>query len=135
MRGLNRATILGFCGKDPEIKYAASGVAIANLSIATEESKKNASGEYESFTEWHKVVAFGKTAEVIKDYVKKGSKLYIEGRIQTRSWEQNNETKYMTEIVCNQMIMLDSQNKSSQPSQQQAPPVNSSTDDDQGLPF
>jgi single-strand DNA-binding protein len=108
-RGLNKVMIIGNLGNDPEIKYAPSGTAIANITIATTESRKNKDGEWEDVTEWHRVVMFGRQAEVCKDYLHKGSKVFIEGRLQTRSWEdQSGQRRYMTEIVGNQMLMLDS---------------------------
>lgn len=115
MRGVNRATILGNVGQDPEIKYTASGSAIANFSIATSEAwKDKQTGEQQQRTEWHRCSAFGKLAEIIGQYVKRGSKLYVEGKIQTRKWQdQNNQDRYSTEIVVNEMQMLDSRADSS----------------------
>lgn len=108
MKGVNRVILIGNLGQDPEIKYVASGTAIANLSIATSENRKNAQGEWTEHTEWHRIVLFGKTAEVAKDYLHKGSRIYIEGRLQTRSWDdQNGQKRYMTEIVGNNLVMLD----------------------------
>ena len=89
-RGLNKVLLIGNLGADPEIKYTPSGTAIANLRLATAESRKNSEGDWEDHTEWHRVVMFGRRAETCKDYLKKGSKIYIEGRIQTRSWENDN---------------------------------------------
>ncbi len=107
-RGLNKVMLIGNLGADPEIKYAASGTPIANIRLATAENRKNRDGEWEDTTEWHRVVMFGRQAEICKDYLKKGSKIYLEGRIQTRSWDdQGGQKRYMTEIVANQMIMLD----------------------------
>ena len=108
-RGLNKVLLIGHLGQDPEIKYSPSGTAIANLRIATSENKMNQSGEWEEHTEWHRVVMFGKTAETCKNYLRKGSKVYIEGRLQTRSWDdKDGQKKYMTEIVGFALIMLDS---------------------------
>lgn len=107
-RGLNKVLLIGNLGADPEIKYTPSGTAIANLRLATAESRKNSEGEWEDHTEWHRVVMFGRRAETCKDYLKKGSKIYIEGRIQTRSWDdQSGQKRYMTEVLGYQMIMLD----------------------------
>ncbi len=107
-RGLNKVLLIGNLGADPEIKYSPSGTAIANLRIATTENRKNKDGEWEEFTEWHRVVMFGKRAETCKDYLKKGSKIFIEGRLQTRSWEdQNGQKRYSTDIVGSTMLMLD----------------------------
>lgn len=113
-RGLNKVMIIGNLGADPEIKYAASGTAIANFNIATSENRKGRDGEWEEVTEWHRVVMFGRQAETCKDYLKKGSKVYIEGRLQTRSWEdQGGQKRYMTEIVGNSMLMLDGRDQDS----------------------
>jgi len=108
-RGLNKVMLIGNLGQDPEIKYSPSGTAIANLRIATTENKKGKDGSWEEQTEWHRVVMFGKTAETCKNYLHKGSKVYIEGRLQTRSWDdKDGQKKYMTEIVGFMLIMLDS---------------------------
>ncbi len=108
-RGLNKVLLIGNLGADPEIKYAPSGTAIATFNMATTENRKNRDGEWEDQTEWHRVVMFGKQAEFCKDYLHKGSKLFVEGRLQTRSWDdQSGQKKYMTEVVGNQMLMLDS---------------------------
>ena len=107
-RGLNKVMLIGNLGADPEIKYAQSGTPIANFNIATSENRKNSDGEWEDITEWHKVVMFGRQAEVCKDYLHKGSKIFIEGRLQTRSWDdQDGKKHYMTEVVGFNMVMLD----------------------------
>jgi single-strand DNA-binding protein len=100
-RGVNRVTILGNLGNDPELKYTASGSAIANLTVATsEEWKDKTTGESKSLTEWHRVVLFGKLAEVAGEYLRKGSQVYIEGQLRTRKWtDQSGQEKYTTEIV------------------------------------
>lgn len=100
-RGVNRVTILGNLGNDPEVKYTASGSAIANLNVATsEEWKDKTTGESKSLTEWHRVVLFGKLAEVAGEYLRKGSQVYIEGQLRTRKWTDNaGVEKYTTEIV------------------------------------
>ncbi len=108
-RGLNKVMLIGNMGADPEIKYSPSGTAIANLRLATNENRKNSEGEWEEKTEWHRVVIFGKQAEFCKDYLRKGSKIYVEGRLQTRSWDDKDGQKhYMTEVVGFNMVMLDS---------------------------
>lgn len=100
-RGVNKCIILGNLGNDPEVKYTASGSAIANLTVATsEEWKDKATGESKSLTEWHRVVLFGKLAEVAGEYLRKGSQVYIEGQLRTRKWtDQSGQEKYTTEIV------------------------------------
>jgi len=146
-RSLNKVMLIGNLGSDPEIKYAANGNAIANIRIATAESRKNRDGEWEDTTEWHRVVMFGRQAELCKDYLKKGSKIYVEGRLQTRSWEdQNGQRHYATEIVGFNMLMLDSRSQDtstgvtgpqgapvSEPSQ--APPAPDFPEAEDDLPF
>lgn len=109
-RGVNKVILIGNVGKDPEIRYSPNGSAVANLSLATSESWKDKNtGEKQEKTEWHKVVAFGKLAEIIGQYLKKGSQIYIEGKIQTRKWtDKEGKDHYTTEIVANQMQMLGS---------------------------
>ena len=122
--GVNKAIILGNVGNDPELKYTANGNAIANISIATSESwKDKQTGQKQEKTEWHKVSAFGRLAEIIGEYVKKGSKVYIEGKIQTRKWQdKNGEDRYTTEIVANELQLLDSRSDTqAQAPQQQIP--------------
>ncbi len=107
-RGVNKVILVGRLGKDPEIRYAQSGVAVTNFTLATnEEWMDKASGEKKEKTEWHRVVAFGKLGEICGKYLTKGKQVYVEGKLQTRSWEQDGATRYMTEIVADQMQMLD----------------------------
>jgi single-strand DNA-binding protein len=107
--GLNKAILIGNLGRDPEMRYTQSGVAVANFNIATSETWTNKEGEKETRTEWHRIVAFGKLGEICGEYLAKGRQVYIEGRIQTRDWEDKEGIKrYTTEIVANQMIMLGS---------------------------
>lgn len=107
MRSVNRATLLGNVGRDPEIKVTGGGTSVASFSIATSERYKDKSGEWQDRTEWHNVVAYGRNADIIRDYVRKGSKLYVEGRIQTRSWDGKDGSKqYRTEIVVDQVVLL-----------------------------
>ena len=110
MSSLNQAQIIGRLGKDPEVRYTSSGKAVANFSIATEEKWKNAAGEPQSKTEWHRCVAWGKLAEIIQKYVKKGNLIFVQGRIETRSWEKDGVKRYSTEIVVDRMQMLGSKN-------------------------
>jgi single-strand DNA-binding protein len=108
-RGINKVILVGNVGGDPEVRYMPSGSAVVNLTLATSESWKDKStGENVEKTEWHRVVFFNRLAEIVGEYVRKGSKLYVEGRLQTRSWEQDGAKRYATEIVANEMQMLDS---------------------------
>lgn len=121
-RGVNKVILVGNVGKDPETRYLPSGGAVTNLAIATSESwKDKATGQQQEKTEWHRVVFFNKLAEIVSEYVRKGSKLYIEGSLRTRSWEQDGQTKYATEIVASEMQMLDSSNGGAAASQSNAP--------------
>ena len=108
--GINKVILVGNLGKDPEVRYAASGSAIANITIATGESwKDKQTGEKQERTEWHRVVMFNRLGEIAGEYLHKGSKVYIEGRLQTRKWtDQSGMDRYTTEIVANDMQMLDS---------------------------
>src|SRR5690625_1587464 len=109
MSSLNKAMIIGRLGQDPDVRYTQSNTAVANLSIATSERYKDKQGEWKENTEWHRVVAWGRLAEICQEYLKKGSQVYIEGPIQTRQWEdKEGQTRYTTEIKALTMTMLDS---------------------------
>jgi len=109
-RGINKVILIGNLGQDPEVRFTPSGTAVANLNLATSDTwMDKQSGQRQERTEWHRVVLFNKTAEIAQQYLKKGSKVYIEGRLQTRKWQdQNGQDKYSTEVVANDMQMLDS---------------------------
>lgn len=110
MAGVNKVIIVGNLGNDPEVRYAQSGSAIANISVATSDSWKDKNtGEKQERTEWHRIVMFNRLGEIAGEYLKKGSKVYIEGKLQTRKWQdQQGNDRYSTEIVADQMQMLDS---------------------------
>ena len=106
-RSVNKVILVGNVGKDPEVKLLASGMSVANFTLATNERFKDKSGEFQERTEWHSLVAYQRLAEIVRDYTKKGSKLYIEGRIQTRSWDdKENQKHYKTEIIVNDLVLL-----------------------------
>ena len=107
-KSVNKVILLGNIGKDPEVKFLPSGMAVANFGLATSERFKDKGGEWQDRTEWHNVVAFGKVAEIIRDYVKKGSKLYVEGSLRTSSWEdkETKQKRYKTEIVVSDVTLL-----------------------------
>ena len=108
-RSVNKVMLIGNLGADPELRYTGSGTAVCNMRIATNESYKDASDQLVEKTEWHNVVAWARLAEICGEYLKKGSRIYVEGSLQTRSWEdQEGVTKYMTEIKIRDMMMLDS---------------------------
>ncbi len=148
-RGVNKVILIGNLGKDPEVRYAANGAAIANITLATSESWKDKNtGEQVEKTEWHRVVFFRRLAEIAGEYLKKGSKVYIEGKLQTRKWQdQSGQDRYTTEVVASEMQMLDSrggsasfdqsaapaQSQSQSAPQQQAPAPAGDFDDD--IPF
>ncbi|NKB77739.1 MAG: single-stranded DNA-binding protein [Gammaproteobacteria bacterium] len=107
-RGVNKVILVGNLGRDPEIRYTPNGAAVANVTIATSDSwKDKQSGENQERTEWHRVVFFNRLAEIVGEYLKKGSQIYIEGRLQTRKWQdQSGQDRYTTEIVASEMQML-----------------------------
>jgi single-strand DNA-binding protein len=109
-RGVNKVILIGNLGADPEVRYMPSGGAVANVRLATTDSwRDRQSGEQQERTEWHRVVFFGKLGEIVGEYLRKGSKVYVEGRLQTRKWQgQDGQDRYTTEIVANDMQMLDS---------------------------
>lgn len=108
-KSLNKVMLIGNLGADPEIRYSANGLAVASFSIATNESVKDSDGNMKERTEWHNIIAFGKLAEICGDYLKKGQKIYIEGSIRTRSYDDKNGIKrYVTEIYANDLVMLSS---------------------------
>ena len=109
-RGVNKVILIGNLGRDPEIRYMPNGGAVANLALATSEVwKDKTTGEQQEKTEWHRVVLFRRLAEIAGEYLKKGSKVYIEGKLQTRKWQDNQgQDRYTTEIVGNELQMLDS---------------------------
>ena len=133
MKTVNRVTLLGNVGKNPEVRAAPSGSIIANFSIATTDRYKDKAGEWKDEVTWHNLVAFKRTAEIIRDYVKKGSKLYVEGKIQTRSWDdkETGAKRYKTEILVNELSLLDS----GRPSERTVEAVVEQEVDDSDIPF
>jgi len=112
--GINKVILVGNLGQDPEIKYTAGGAAVTTLSLATSESWKDKdTGTDQEKTEWHRVVLWRRLAEIAGEYLKKGSKVYIEGQLQTRKWEQDGQTRYTTEVIGRDMQFLDSRGSSS----------------------
>ena len=107
-KGVNKVFLLGNVGKDPEIRSTAGGMTVASFSLATADRAKDAQGNWADKTEWHNLVCFQRTAEVVRDYVKKGTQIFIEGKIQTRSWDDktSGEKKYKTEILVNELTLL-----------------------------
>ena len=123
-RSVNKVILIGNLGQDPELRYTSAGVAVATFTMATNESWKDQDGNTQERTQWHNLVAWRKLAEICGEYLKKGSRIYIEGRLQYRNYDDKSGVKrYVTEIVIDQMMMLDSRNsgQSNGPSMQQAP--------------
>jgi len=142
--GINKVILVGNLGQDPEIKYTAGGAAVTTLSIATSDSWKDKdSGMDQERTEWHRVVLWRRLAEIAGEYLKKGSKVYIEGQLQTRKWEQEGQTRYTTEVIARDMQFLDSKGSSSVSSDQKGSEINDqsaadvpdSAIDDDDIPF
>jgi single-strand DNA-binding protein len=127
-RGINKVILIGNLGKDPETRYMPSGGAVTNLTLATSESwKDKQTGEQKENTEWHRVVFFNRLAEIAAEYLRKGSKVYVEGRLQTRKWQgQDGQDRYTTEIVANEMQMLDSRGSGGGGSYEAPPALSSS---------
>ena len=144
-RGANKVILVGNLGNDPETRFMPSGSAVTNITVATSESwKDKQTGQQQERTEWHKVAFFGKLAEIAGEYLKKGSKVYIEGSLRTRKWQgQDGQDRYTTEIVASEMQMLDSRgggHSEAKPVQQAAQQPQQSApaddfDDDSDLPF
>jgi len=145
-KGINKVILIGNLGKDPEVRYMPNGNAVANITLATSESWKDKNtGETQEHTEWHRVVFFRRLAEIVGEYCKKGSKIYIEGRLKTRKWQdKNGQDRYTTEIVADQMQMLDSRaggsasfdnNRSAQNAAPSSPAPAPDADFDDDIPF
>lgn len=108
-RSVNKVTLIGTLGRDPEVRYLPNGNAVANLSLATDESYNDkATGQKVEQTEWHRLTVYGRLAEICQQYLKKGSRAYFEGKLRTREWEKDGVKRYTTEIITNEMMMLDS---------------------------
>jgi single-strand DNA-binding protein len=132
MKTVNRVTLLGNVGKDPEVRAAPSGSIIANFSIATTDRYKDkASGEWKESTDWTNVASFGKLAEIVRDYVHKGSPLYVEGKLRTRSYEKDGQKQYRTEVIADNIVLLGS----GKPSEHAAEAVVEQEMDTSDIPF
>jgi len=142
-KSVNKVILVGNVGQDPEVKYAPSGVAIAKFGLATNERFKDKSGEWQDRTEWHNVLAWRRLAEIVGEYVHKGDKLYIEGKLQTSNWEDRNsgDTKYRTEIVARDIVLLGSREAGAEPEResadQETEPVHAGAGEitDEDIPF
>lgn len=139
MSGLNKVQLIGRLGKDPETKHLDGGRSVSNFSIATSETwKDKVTGEKKEATEWHNIVVWGALAGVAEKYLKKGSQIYVEGKLRTRSWEKDGVTRYTTEVFADTFLMLGGAAQSQGGGRQQAPPSTSTPADNSGsddLPF
>ena len=109
---VNSATLLGNVGKEPDVKTTGGGTLVANFSVATTHRIKDSSGNWQDETTWHNVTAFGRTAEIVRDYLNKGSKVYLEGRIANESWEKDGVKHYRTKIIVNEIVLLSGKSES-----------------------
>lgn len=139
-RGINKVILIGNVGQDPEVRYMPSGGAVTNLTLATSESwKDKQTGQQQERTDWHRVVFFNRLAEIAGEYLKKGSKVYIEGSLRTREWEKDGVKRYTTEIVASEMQMLDGKPETTKPAatKQSEPSQSGGFDDfdDESIPF
>jgi single-strand DNA-binding protein len=139
VRGVNKAILVGTLGKDPEQRYMPNGNAVCNISVATSEQwKDKQTGEKQERTEWHRVSMFGKLAEIAGEYLRKGSQVYLEGKIQTRKWQdKEGKDRYSTEIVADQMQMLGGKREGAAPATGGSSPANGTSggDFDDDIPF
>ena len=142
--GINKVILVGNLGQDPEVKYTAGGDAVTTLSLATSDSWKDKdTGQDQERTEWHRVVLWRRLAEIAGEYLNKGSKVYVEGQLRTRKWEQEGQTRYTTEIVARELQFLDSKNTteslktndSKVESEKSLPEIEDSSIDDDEIPF
>ena len=138
MRGVNKVILIGNLGKDPEMRYLPSGQAVVKFSLATNAKRKDKNGQVIDITDWHNIVTFGRTAEVCNQYLKKGSPIYVEGRIQTRSYDdKDGNKKWITEIIAHSIQMLGRKGESGEeaPEEMEEPLVEGSKTEDEDIPF
>ncbi len=140
-RTLNKVSLIGRLGKDPEMRYTASGAAVTTFTLATNRMTKSADGTAQEETDWHTIVTWDKLAETCNQYLTKGRQVYIEGRLQTRTWEQDGQKRYKTEVIAHEMLILDSKQDGNGNgagngySRREALTVVAPADDADGLPF
>ncbi len=135
MRGVNKVVLVGTLGRDPETRYLPSGDAVTSFSVATSESWKDKQGQKKEQTEWHNIVCFKRLAEIASEYLRKGSKVYIEGSLRTQSWEKDGQKHYRTEIVARELQMLDGPKQERQQERQPVALPADDFDDDSSIPF
>jgi single-strand DNA-binding protein len=136
MKSVNKVILIGNLGKDPEVKYTPQGTPVAKITLATNERFKDKDGQWQDRTEWHNIVLWQRLAEIAGEYLKKGGKVYIEGRLQTRSWDdkQTGQKKYMTEVVANDLVLLGGRGEGAGSGEQGARGVSSGNNFDQRTP-
>jgi single-strand DNA-binding protein len=138
MKSVNKVILIGNLGKDPEVKYTPNGTSVAKIVLATNERFKDKAGQWQDKTEWHNIVLWKRLAEIAGEYLKKGTKVYIEGRLETRSWEKNGETRYTTSIVASDVVLLGSRESGkteAKPTKTAAPNIHGQVITDQDIPF
>jgi single-strand DNA-binding protein len=136
MKSLNRVMLIGNLGKDPEIKYTPNGTAVARIVLATNERFKDKSGEWKDRVEWHTVVLWKRLAEIAGEHLKKGNKAYIDGRLETRAWEKDGETRYTTSIIASDLILLGSRpEKAASAKTEPTPNIHGVSITDEDIPF
>ncbi len=137
MKSVNRVILLGNLGKDPEVKRTPSGTAVARIALATNERFKDKAGQWQDKTEWHNVVLWKRLAEIAGEYLKKGTKVYIEGRLETRPWEKDGETRYTTSIVASDVVLLGraAEKTEAQPAKAATPNIHGQIITDEDIPF
>ena len=131
-KSINKVILIGNLGRDPEVKYTQNGTPVANFSLAVNERFKDKSGQYQERTEWVNVVLWQRLAEIAGEYLKKGSKVYIEGRLQTRKYEKDGQTKYITEVIGSELVLLDARQESAS---EQPQPARTQAETDSDIPF
>ena len=134
-KSLNKVQLIGNLTKDPEVKYTPAGTAVANFGIATNERYKDKEGQWQDRAEFHNIVVWSRLAEIAGEYLKKGGKVYVEGRLQTRSWEKDGQKRYMTEIVGQELILLGGRTETEQEARPQAQAVAAGQLTDEDIPF
>ncbi|MGB8656807.1 MAG: single-stranded DNA-binding protein [Candidatus Zixiibacteriota bacterium] len=138
MRGVNKAILIGNLGKDPELRYLPSGQAVTKFSLATNLKRKDKNGQVQDITDWHNIVTFGRTAEICNQYLKKGSPIFLEGRIQTRSYDdRDGNKKWITEIIAQSVQMLGRKGETEEeaPEEVEEPLVEGSKTEEEDIPF
>ncbi len=134
MSSVNKVIVVGYLGQNAELKFTPSGAAVSTLSLATTESWKDKAGAKQERTEWHRIVVWGKTAEVLAEYLTKGRLVYVEGKLQTRTWEKDGQKRYTTEIRADRVTLLGGRDGGN-PARRDEPTADQMPEDDDSMPF